>query len=78
LSHSINKGSKLQLLPTKKTRKELLQFEHLSSMSRSREPVASLMLYYAFKWSVVSPVLHAYLQGRIYGAENVPQDGLWW
>ena len=44
-------------------------------MSRSREPVASLMLYYAFKWSVVSPVLHAYLRGRVYGAENVPQDG---
>jgi 1-acyl-sn-glycerol-3-phosphate acyltransferase len=47
----------------------------LSSMSRSREPVASLMLYHAFKWSVVSPVLHGYLRGRIYGAENVPQEG---
>lgn len=44
-------------------------------MSRSREPVASLMLYHAFKWSVVSPVLHGYLRGRIYGAENVPKDG---
>ncbi|NEQ26152.1 MAG: 1-acyl-sn-glycerol-3-phosphate acyltransferase [Microcoleus sp. SIO2G3] len=44
-------------------------------MSRSREPFASLLLYYAFKWSIVSPVLHGYLRGRIYGAENVPQEG---
>jgi len=44
-------------------------------MSRSREPFASLMLYYAFKWSVVSPILHGYLRGRVYGAENVPQEG---
>ncbi|HEY9635660.1 MAG TPA: lysophospholipid acyltransferase family protein [Coleofasciculaceae cyanobacterium] len=44
-------------------------------MGRSREPVASLMLYYAFKWSVVSPVLHTYLRGRVYGAENVPNEG---
>ena len=44
-------------------------------MSRSREPFASLILYHAFKWSVVSPVLHAYLGGHIYGAENVPQEG---
>ncbi len=33
------------------------------------------MLYHAFKWSVVSPVLHVYLRGRIYGAEQVPQEG---
>lgn len=44
-------------------------------MSRSREPFASLMLYYAFKWSVVSPILHGYLRGRVYGTENVPQEG---
>lgn len=44
-------------------------------MGRNREPFASLVLYHAFKWSVVSPVLHAYLRGRIYGAENVPQEG---
>lgn len=44
-------------------------------MSKNREPVASLMLYHAFKWSVVSPVLHGYLRGRIYGAENVPKQG---
>lgn len=43
-------------------------------MGRTREPFASLLLYYAFKWSVVSPMLHTYFQGRVYGAENVPQD----
>jgi len=47
----------------------------LSSTGRSREPFASLMLYHAFKWSVVSPVLHGFLRGRIYGAENVPKEG---
>lgn len=44
-------------------------------MARSREPFVSLLLYYAFKWSVVSPVLHVYFRGRVYGAENVPQNG---
>lgn len=44
-------------------------------MSRNREPVASLILYHAFKWSVVSPMLHGYFRGRIYGSENVPQTG---
>jgi 1-acyl-sn-glycerol-3-phosphate acyltransferase len=44
-------------------------------MGRNREPFASLVLYHAFKWSVVSPVLHAYLRGRISGEENVPQEG---
>lgn len=44
-------------------------------MPRSREPFVSLLLYYAFKWSVVSPMLHGYFRGRIYGAENVPQKG---
>jgi 1-acyl-sn-glycerol-3-phosphate acyltransferase len=46
-----------------------------SLMSRSREPLISLALYHAFKWSVVSPMLHAYFRIRIYGAENVPQSG---
>lgn len=44
-------------------------------MGKSREPLISLLLYHAFKWSVVSPVLHTYLRGRIYGAENVPKTG---
>jgi 1-acyl-sn-glycerol-3-phosphate acyltransferase len=40
-----------------------------------REPFTSLMLYNLFKWSVVSPLLHTYFRGRIYGAENVPMKG---
>ncbi|MBD2439886.1 1-acyl-sn-glycerol-3-phosphate acyltransferase [Nostoc sp. FACHB-110] len=43
-------------------------------MSRSREPLISLALYHAFKWSIVSPMLHAYFRGKIYGVENVPQS----
>jgi 1-acyl-sn-glycerol-3-phosphate acyltransferase len=41
----------------------------------NREPLISLALYHLLKWSVVSPVLHVYFRGRIYGAENVPQLG---
>lgn len=44
-------------------------------MRTNREPVSSLLLYYLFKWSVVSPMLHVYFRGRIYGAEQVPQEG---
>ncbi|PPS41534.1 1-acyl-sn-glycerol-3-phosphate acyltransferase [Chroococcidiopsis sp. TS-821] len=44
-------------------------------MARSREPFVSLLLYYAFKWSVVNPMLRVYFRGRVYGAENVPQKG---
>lgn len=44
-------------------------------MGKNREPLASLLLYQAFKWSVVSPMLHVYFRGKIYGAENVPQSG---
>lgn len=44
-------------------------------MTRTREPLISLALYHAFKWSVVSPMLYAYFKGKIYGAENVPQRG---
>ncbi len=44
-------------------------------MGRDREPFVSLVFYHLFKWSVVSPMLHAYFRGRIYGAENVPQTG---
>ncbi|MBR8834375.1 MAG: 1-acyl-sn-glycerol-3-phosphate acyltransferase [Stigonema ocellatum SAG 48.90 = DSM 106950] len=44
-------------------------------MGKSREPLISLFLYHAFKWSVVSPMLHTYLSGQIYGAENVPKTG---
>lgn len=44
-------------------------------MEPSREPFASLLLYYLFKWSVVSPALYTYFQGRVYGAEEVPNEG---
>lgn len=44
-------------------------------MGRSREPLTSLVLYHLFKWSVVSPVLHTYFRGQIYGADKVPQQG---
>jgi 1-acyl-sn-glycerol-3-phosphate acyltransferase len=44
-------------------------------MARSREPISSLLLYHLFKWSVVSPVLHLYFRGRIYGANHVPRQG---
>ncbi|GAB1543803.1 lysophospholipid acyltransferase family protein [Scytonema sp. NUACC21] len=44
-------------------------------MSKNREPFASLLLYYAFKWSVVNPMLRTFFRGQIYGAENVPQSG---
>ncbi|MGB3759394.1 MAG: lysophospholipid acyltransferase family protein [Rivularia sp. (in: cyanobacteria)] len=44
-------------------------------MSRNREPFVSLLLYQAFKYSVVNPMLLAYFRGRIYGAENVPRNG---
>jgi 1-acyl-sn-glycerol-3-phosphate acyltransferase len=40
-----------------------------------REPFPSLVLYHLFKWSVVSPMLHTYFQGRIYHSERVPQAG---
>lgn len=46
-----------------------------SQPQRQREPGISLALYHLFKWAVVSPVLHTYLRGRIYGAERVPRQG---
>ncbi|MBD2578784.1 lysophospholipid acyltransferase family protein [Oscillatoria sp. FACHB-1406] len=47
----------------------------MSLESRKREPRSSLILYRLFKWSVVSPMLHTYFRGRIYGAEKVPHEG---
>ncbi|NJP10425.1 MAG: 1-acyl-sn-glycerol-3-phosphate acyltransferase [Leptolyngbyaceae cyanobacterium RU_5_1] len=44
-------------------------------MGRDREPLISLALYHLFKWPVVSPVLHGYLRGRIYGRDRVPRQG---
>lgn len=42
---------------------------------KNREPLVSLGLYHLLKWSVVSPLLHTYFRGKIYGAEKVPQFG---
>jgi len=42
---------------------------------REREPAVSLALYHLFKWTVVSPMLHSYFRGRIYGIEQVPSRG---
>ena len=44
-------------------------------MSRNREPFVSLLLYRAFKYSVVNPMLRTYFRGHIFGAENVPLSG---
>ena len=55
-------------LPTYLTAYQLL-------VETKREPFVSLSLYHLFKWSVVSPMLHVYFRGRIYGAEKVPQTG---
>ena len=44
-------------------------------MSRTREPLSSLLLYYLFKWLVITPLLHLYFRGRIHGAEQVPRRG---
>ncbi len=48
---------------------------YLSVATKEREPFASLVFYHLFKWSVVSPMLHAYFRGQIYGSEKVPQKG---
>jgi 1-acyl-sn-glycerol-3-phosphate acyltransferase len=44
-------------------------------VTREREPLVNFLLYHAFKWSIVSPLLHTYWQGKIYGAEHVPKKG---
>jgi 1-acyl-sn-glycerol-3-phosphate acyltransferase len=44
-------------------------------VTREREPLVNLLMYNAFKWSIVSPLLHTYWQGRIHGASNVPKKG---
>lgn len=44
-------------------------------ISRSREPISSLLLYRALKWGVVNPLFRLYFRGRVYGVENVPQTG---
>lgn len=43
--------------------------------SRDREPFASLLLYYLFKWTVVNPTFRLYFRGHVQGAEQVPKQG---
>ncbi|MEC4804852.1 MAG: lysophospholipid acyltransferase family protein [Jaaginema sp. PMC 1079.18] len=45
----------------------------MATVERQREPRHNLVLYHLLKWSAVSPLLHTYFRGRIYGVENVPQ-----
>jgi 1-acyl-sn-glycerol-3-phosphate acyltransferase len=52
-----------------------MPFEPEITTARQREPLTSLLLYHLFKWTVVSPMLHLYFRGRIYGAQHVPQSG---
>lgn len=43
--------------------------------TKQREPVSSLVLYHLLKWSIVSPLLHTYFRGKIYGADKIPRSG---
>ncbi|WP_036487793.1 1-acyl-sn-glycerol-3-phosphate acyltransferase [Myxosarcina sp. GI1] len=43
--------------------------------TKAREPTKNLILYYFLKWSLVSPLLHVYFRGKIYGARNIPGTG---
>ncbi|MEB3309330.1 MAG: lysophospholipid acyltransferase family protein [Snowella sp.] len=47
----------------------------MKNTPRLREPATSLALYRGLKWSVVNPILHLYLGGKVYGIENVPIKG---
>ena len=40
-----------------------------------RDPSSSIFLYHLFKWGVVSPLLHTYFRGRIYGDRPMPRQG---
>ena len=44
-------------------------------MPASRESIKNLLLYHLFKWPVVNPIFRLYLQGSVYGVENVPREG---
>ncbi len=47
----------------------------MAQKNREREPRTNLLLYHLFKWSIVSPILHTYFRGKIYGSEKVPRSG---
>ncbi|OKH11520.1 lysophospholipid acyltransferase family protein [[Limnothrix rosea] IAM M-220] len=40
-----------------------------------REPLGSLVLYKALKWTIVQPILSSYFRSRVIGLENVPTTG---
>lgn len=42
---------------------------------KEREPLSSLVLYHALKWSVVMPIFSGYFRGSVQGIENVPKRG---
>ncbi|NJN73167.1 MAG: 1-acyl-sn-glycerol-3-phosphate acyltransferase [Limnothrix sp. RL_2_0] len=42
---------------------------------KEREPLSSLILYHALKWSVVMPIFRGYFHGSVQGIENVPKRG---
>ena len=46
-----------------------------SSQLRQREPFHNLVLYWLFKWLVVNPAFRLIYRGKVYGVENVPQQG---
>ncbi|MGF1458320.1 MAG: lysophospholipid acyltransferase family protein [Leptolyngbyaceae cyanobacterium] len=43
--------------------------------ARDREPTASLLLYYLFKWSVVNPTFRLYFRGQVHNSKQVPKTG---
>jgi 1-acyl-sn-glycerol-3-phosphate acyltransferase len=47
----------------------------MKNTPKLRESLTSLYLYRGLKWSVVNPLLHLYMGGKIYGMENVPLKG---
>lgn len=47
----------------------------MSIAAKDREPLSSTLLYNLTKWSVVSPVLHGFFRGRVYGGHLVPKSG---
>ena len=45
------------------------------ALASEREPLSSLILYKALKWTIVQPIIASYFRGRVVGLENVPQTG---
>ena len=45
------------------------------AQAAEREPLSSLILYRALKWSLVQPIYSIYFRGRVEGQANVPRKG---